>query len=125
MVDAAYYHNYYLAHKDKHAKNSMLWAKNNPAKRKAIVLRTKEIIRKEFRALVDSSKDIPCADCGNKFPSVCMDFDHRDGKDKLINVSAMCGFPDDKIILEINKCDVVCANCHRLRTHKRGYDRVN
>jgi hypothetical protein len=60
----------------------------------------------------------PCADCGNTFPSYCMDFDHKNNATKLDNVSFMISrFSWSRIEKEIAKCDLVCANCHRIRTH--------
>ena len=65
----------------------------------------------------------PCADCGLTFPAVCMDFDHVRG-DKVDNVSYLVsGHRRWEIIeTEIAKCEIVCSNCHRVRTlnKKRG-----
>jgi len=56
-------------------------------------------------------------DCGGDFPSCVMDFDHRDPTAKKYNVSQMLyRFSWKKIQDEIEKCDLVCANCHRIRT---------
>jgi len=59
-------------------------------------------------------------DCGGRFPPECMDFDHVRG-DKDFNVShvakAVKNF--DLLRAEIAKCDLVCANCHRIRTRSR------
>src|ERR1035437_10729198 len=68
--------------------------------------------------LVDKLKDWPCMDCGGSFPPCCMDFDHVRGK-KLFEVSSIVVGKWDKILKEIAKCDLVCANCHRLRHKKR------
>jgi hypothetical protein len=66
-------------------------------------------------------KDVPCADCGQQFPSCCMDFDHRDGVDKLGNIAnVMKRWSWKRLLTEIEKCDIVCANCHRIRTAKRA-----
>jgi hypothetical protein len=48
-----------------------------------------------------------------------LDFDHL--KDKKYNISRMIhdGFSWAAIKKEIAKCEVVCANCHRVRTHNR------
>lgn len=63
----------------------------------------------------------PCADCGRTFHYCVMDFDHRDGETKLFNVSsAWLRAGRQRVEDEIAKCDVVCANCHRLRTHTRA-----
>lgn len=64
------------------------------------------------------AKDVPCADCGKRYPSFVLDFDHRE--DKEFNVGRLVSFGSWKRLLgEIAKCDVVCANCHRERTHQR------
>ena len=49
-----------------------------------------------------------------------MDFDHRDRKTKLTNINRMINYRSyskEKILEEIEKCDLVCANCHRIRTY--------
>lgn len=74
--------------------------------------------RKEL--VLDYLKSHPCIDCGENDP-VVLEFDHRDSNLKLMNISnLMTGQYSEKIILEeIAKCDVRCANCHRIRTYKR------
>lgn len=71
------------------------------------------------RALLAELKRVPCSDCGGTFDPVCMDFDHREGERKVLHVSGLVGYADDLLLAEIAKCDVVCSNCHRLRTKKR------
>lgn len=61
----------------------------------------------------------PCHDCKQLFPSYVMDFDHRDGETKLFNLSLVTTQSLETIKKEIKKCDVVCANCHRIRTFMR------
>lgn len=63
----------------------------------------------------------PCSDCGAKFPACCMDFDHR-GTDKRREVGILISRSADwEVVLEeIEKCDLVCANCHRIRTRDKG-----
>jgi hypothetical protein len=63
-------------------------------------------------------KDQPCMDCGNKFPPECMDFDHLEGKYK--NIAKLRSHAWETILREIEKCDLVCSNCHRIRTKKRS-----
>lgn len=69
------------------------------------------------RKLIDEGKARPCADCGHTFPSVCMDYDHRDPSSKLFSIAHFQGYGYQAIRDEMSKCDVVCANCHRIRTH--------
>lgn len=60
---------------------------------------------------------VPCADCGGVFDPVCMDFDHRPGTKKLFTIShGIARRTYDAVLAEIAKCDIVCANCHRIRT---------
>lgn len=67
------------------------------------------------RDFVNAAKDVPCAECGIRFPSVCMDFHHRDLKTKLFCVGGSKIMHSwAKVEAEIAKCDVLCANCHRL-----------
>ncbi len=68
-----------------------------------------------------AAKNKPCMDCGNNYPSFVMDFDHVRG-DKVMNVSEMMQhvMPWARIEEEILKCDLVCANCHRIRTFTRS-----
>jgi hypothetical protein len=72
---------------------------------------------------VNAKKDVPCADCGRRWPPVAMDFDHRDGEKKAKEVSLLVrdGVTKRRLEREIAKCDVVCACCHRLRTEKRHH----
>lgn len=76
--------------------------------------------RDRLRSAITLLKDQPCADCGNIFPEVCMDFDHVRGE-KLFNIStsSCAGFSYDRVMAEIAKCELVCANCHRIRIRNR------
>jgi hypothetical protein len=49
-----------------------------------------------------------------------MDFDHV-GEDKTANVCRLMNHGWQTILAEIAKCELVCANCHRIRTQKRGH----
>ncbi len=73
---------------------------------------------KRHREIVRSIKQQPCADCGKTFPPEAMDFDHIGEKrvevSRLIYVSGTAA-----LLSEIEKCEVVCANCHRIRTIRR------
>lgn len=68
--------------------------------------------------LLDYFEAHPCVDCGENDP-VVLEFDHLG--DKRFGISR--GVRDknwDLFLAEIAKCEVVCANCHRLRTAYRG-----
>lgn len=75
--------------------------------------------RVRMRKLVDSYKNIPCRDCDITYPPYVMQFDHT-SDNKEYNVSSLIRHNNvKKIEKEIAKCEVVCANCHAERTHRR------
>lgn len=77
--------------------------------------------REKIRALVAEWKRVPCSDCGGTFPSYCMDFDHRPGTIKEFGIASTgMTYAIKRLEAERLKCDVVCANCHRIRTAERG-----
>lgn len=65
-------------------------------------------------------KNVPCMDCKGVFPYFVMDFDHRDPKAKKKGLTSITRLAHSRKTLEdeIAKCDVICANCHRMRTFK-------
>lgn len=77
------------------------------------------------KAIVLEIKKNPCADCGGTFPPYVMHFDHRDPSQKRFSVSTLTGAGHIKSLLaEIEKCDLVCANCHAIRTHHQRESRL-
>jgi hypothetical protein len=61
----------------------------------------------------------PCVDCGQPDP-VVLEFDHRGAKRAEISTLVRRGVRQAVLEAEITRCDVVCANCHRRRTARRG-----
>lgn len=55
---------------------------------------------------------LSCAQCGESHPA-CLDFHHNRDKDSSVADMAWQGFSKDRILSEIAKCVVLCANCHR------------
>ncbi len=76
--------------------------------------------QRQAKAHIDALKAGPCMDCGQTFPPECMDFDHVRGT-KTFTVSHIAKALKNIELLEaeIAKCDLVCANCHRIRTRAR------
>ena len=64
-------------------------------------------------------KEEPCVECGGRFPTECMQWDHRPGETKFRPISTMSNYSWARILAEIAKCDLVCANCHAIRTRAR------
>jgi hypothetical protein len=75
------------------------------------------------KARIDAIKlERGCADCGYREHPAALDFDHLPGTKKRRNISRMLASVSKGVELidaEIAKCEVVCANCHRIRTWKR------
>lgn len=62
-----------------------------------------------------------CADCGYRGHPTALEFDHLPGFKKLYQVSYMVGAASMPLLkAEIAKCEVVCANCHAIRTLRRS-----
>lgn len=76
--------------------------------------------RNELRKKIAEIKEaIGCVDCKTKYPYYVLQFDHIKD-DKIDNIAAMISwYPWEEIKKEIEKCEVVCANCHAMRTYKR------
>lgn len=82
------------------------------------ILNAKEV-KSARRNFVREAKNKPCTDCGKTYPYYVMDFDHL--RDKNFNVNSQAtnkGF--ETLQKEIDKCEVVCSNCHRERTYQRS-----
>ena len=77
--------------------------------------------RNNIRAVLNSLKENkPCADCRGTFLPCQMDWDHVDPSTKIGGVSNLASRHYlNRTLEEIAKCELVCANCHRLRTWKR------
>lgn len=96
-------------HKKHYTKNKQKYLDNASKRRKVLRLEVQKI------------KDVPCLDCGVKYPYWVMHFDHRNN-DRNGNacVSRLISSTQrTKLYEEIDKCDIVCANCHADRTYKR------
>lgn len=62
----------------------------------------------------------PCSDCGNVFHPAAMQWDHLPGRAKTADVSVLARRGSRKRVLdEIANCELVCANCHAVRSYFR------
>jgi hypothetical protein len=73
-----------------------------------------------YRRIFEYLRNHPCVDCGESDP-VVLEFDHVDRERKESAISEMIRDqrPWEVISVEIEKCEVRCANCHRRRTAKQ------
>lgn len=76
-----------------------------------------------YRRIVEQNRDFvlsylrahPCVDCGIEDVRV-LQFDHDNAAEKEANVSELMGSSLARLVAEIEKCSVRCANCHMRRT---------
>lgn len=73
--------------------------------------------KQKLKVIINSwfdEQNFKCFECGETHPA-CLDFHHRDPKEKEFSIAHMRGgsYSLDKIKEEIEKCDVLCSNCHR------------
>lgn len=98
------------------------YRENTSHHRDVITKRKKENRSINQNKLLDILKSSSCKDCGNSDVRV-LEFDHI-SDDKYRNVADLLGqgYGWEVIQKEINKCEIVCANCHRIRTIERTND---
>lgn len=96
---------------------SSLYSERHPSRRRNLA----DSRRRERVPIIREAKDRPCADCGVQYPYYVMQFDHVRGE-KRFNLGGGWNNSIEAIKEEIEKCDVVCANCHAERTYQRMVD---
>jgi hypothetical protein len=64
--------------------------------------------------LKDIKSELKCQKCGEDHPA-CIEFHHRDPSKKDMDLATVAGrgICKERILKEIEKCDILCSNCHR------------
>jgi hypothetical protein len=102
----------------KNLEKQRLWSRAHYQKNKDKYRARNKSYKWALRELVNALKAKPCQDCKKSYPTFVMDFHHRDPKTKLGNVGQLTYRGSVKRTLdEIAKCDLLCANCHRIREY--------
>ena len=100
-----YFQKYYKSNKEKliakAAKSNMTYRKRN----------------KDY--LTELKESTPCADCGQIYPAHVMQFDHIFFKTMNVADLSRSSVSIKRLQQEIDSCELVCANCHAIRTHER------
>lgn len=89
------------------------WYKDNRAKRQLDANKRNQARRDSCIAELGGK----CFDCAGVFHRSVYDFHHRDPSSKVDSISNLLRSPD-KLKEELKKCDLLCANCHRIRHFK-------
>lgn len=94
-------------------RSKLYYSSNLVEHRKKVRARNIKIIKKN-RDFTDSIKSCGCIVC-NESEIVCLDFHHLDPMFKEDNISLLsnCGYSIERLEKEIEKCVVICSNCHR------------
>ena len=72
------------------------------------------------RKIWDIKEKSGCIDCGEKYPHFMLEFDHLPGYEKIESPNYLARtYSLEKAMQEIEKCEIVCANCHKIRTWNR------
>ena len=66
--------------------------------------------------IINNFKNKPCVQCGQQYESYNMQFDHINPANKLYNVCQLKSRKLDILLTELNKCQVLCALCHRKKS---------
>lgn len=82
--------------------------------------------KRNARFIGEILKKSKCKDCGESNPIV-LEFDHICNKIGNISDMVNSGFSIENLKLEIEKCEIRCANCHRIKTAKqfKWFDKFN
>lgn len=105
-----------------HREYGKRWYAKNKERHKANVRLSKKAGRLKVRRIILEAKNRPCMDCGGRFAPDVMDFHHRDPATKVRNIGDWASdgpYSVDGLVEEMEKCDLLCSNCHRLR-HANG-----
>jgi len=85
--------------------------------------KTKERMHKSRAEIFDFissyKEERGCLDCGEMYPYFILQFDHLHSKEFQISNYRQHTSSIDKIKEEVSKCEVVCGNCHAMRTYER------
>src|ERR1035437_5814708 len=69
---------------------------------------------KQYQRLAELKPATGCTDCGFAGHPAALEYDHLPGRPKHDIVAHLKGGSWDKVLAEIENCELVCANCHRI-----------
>lgn len=88
--------------------------------RKAINKVSKRL-RIERREILNKAKEKGCVECGYNEHFCALDFDHIDPSQKEFTIgTSYTSVSLERLYKEIDKCQVLCANCHRIKTYNQS-----
>lgn len=121
-----YHKKHYANNRDKYIERSKRWNVDNPERRKEIANKSakKEYRSGKNRATFKKCKaeaielcGNKCNDCGVSYPACVYDFHHVDPTTKHKELAKLFVGRREIWLKELEKCVMLCSNCHRLRHH--------
>ena len=114
-----YFKKYRLGKEEKFKANVYKWRKENPQKEAIVQKRMKN----KYTAMMHEIKINGCAICGYNKCDTALDFHHVNPENREFgcNLRTLGGYKSERFITELNKCILLCKNCHyELHTKERG-----
>lgn len=96
-----------------------IYAKKHYEKNKQTIIKKAAVSRKIQKAwFVNYKKQLSCVTCGYDHPAA-LDFHHVERKttNRKVHNLVKDGHSKNRILEEIDKCVVLCSNCHRVHHH--------
>jgi 5-methylcytosine-specific restriction endonuclease McrA len=95
------------------------YADNMETYKARTIISNRRIRKRNRDFLIAIKESSPCMDCGKFFPYYVMHFDHIFEKNASIaDLSRSC-VSVERLQQEVDNCELVCSNCHAIRTHER------
>lgn len=108
---------YYHANKEKAAIRAKAWRASNIE-----YVKTKQREDKRLRKIrAVEYLGGKCGKCGQEWHPAIYEFHHRDPSTKERDPSKMLSLSWERLSTELDKCILLCANCHRLTHHEENY----
>jgi hypothetical protein len=128
-------HEWYLNHKEQVKASTKIWYYLNKKRSRELIRNwvqehplNNKLYRIKYRTnwnkLIEQEilkRNNQCERCKNSYPRECYEWHHRNSKDKKFDISQIISqaYSNKHIIklkIELSKCDLVCANCHKIIT---------
>ena len=103
-------HNRYIQNRDLYLKYQTEYIQRN---KKLISEKQKQVRKNKLVSLINLLGN-KCNKCGLSYPSIVYDFHHRNPEDKSFTIGECMGYKLETLMEEAQKCDLLCANCHRI-----------
>ena len=95
-----------------------IYYKNKEGRKEQIITNRKKNLENNREYIIQYLLNNPCVDCGES-NTFFLEFDHIKDK-KRNNVSALKGCGLGVLKREIDKCEIRCVKCHKIKTAKRA-----